>query len=83
MKLRDCFWFLSSFLVSRLFNIFFYRITNNGQDSLYNNWFMNKFDHWQFGLLMIIVGIILKNKYRKYFVLIGLGLFIEDFTFII
>lgn len=74
--------FVITFLTSRSFQILFFRLTNQGQDNLYNNWFVNKFDHWQIGLMLIFISIF-NSKYKLQLLAIGLGLFIEDLTFIV
>ncbi len=75
-------YFLPTLVLSRAFNIGFYLFTNNGTSTIYNNWFINTFDHWQLGLVLIFISLIYVKR-RAELLAIGLGLFIEDLTFII
>lgn len=62
----------------RLLTVSLYYLSSHGKTSLWNNWFLNTFDHYQLGLLIVIITILTNFKHKHLLAGIGLGLLIDE-----
>lgn len=65
-------------ITARFSQLLLFYFSNGGKTSLWNNWFLNTFDHYQLGILLLIFSIFIKNSYKIIVMGIGIGLIIDE-----
>src|SRR5438128_2069693 len=78
MKARRVLWLcLVTVVFSRLLSLILYYSSNSGKTALWNNWFLNTFDEYQFGFLLIVLSYFFDSA-RSVLFAIGIGLIIAE-----
>ncbi len=69
---------LITILFTRSFSLLFYFLSDRGSSSLWNNWFLNTFDHYQLGFLLLAASYFILNRKGYFLRAFGLGLIIDE-----
>lgn len=65
-------------IITRVLGLSFYYLSDYGKTSLWNNWFFNTFDHYQLGILILVVSHRTRSKLKHLLIGVGLGLLIDE-----
>lgn len=65
-------------VVIRLLTFSLYYLSGYGKTFLWNNWFLNTFDHYQLGIFIIGISLLTHFELKHLLFGIGLGLLIDE-----
>ena len=67
-------------ILSRVFSSLLYLASGSGKTALWNNWFLETFDEYQLGIILVVVSIFIRKnqQLKRTLVACGLGLLNEE-----